>query len=54
MFQSDHAHFPNLCLLKRVILIKKQHFRIFEPKILAMKSNESTKTILYLAEHTSL
>ena len=30
-FETDHAHFSKLCLLKWIILLQKQHFRIFQP-----------------------
>ena len=29
-FKIDHAHCSNLCLLKCIILLEKQHFRIFQ------------------------
>ena len=77
----DHAHCSKLCLVKCIILLEKQHFRIFQhsnirnesrwvnknhfylknnifeflcPEIFVMKTNESIKTIFYLACHIYL
>ena len=52
-FKTDHAHFSKLCLLKRVILVNKQHFGIFEPSNNCNKVNKSIKTNFYLAHHAS-
>ena len=40
-----------LCLLKRVVLCKKQIFEFLSPQIFAMKTNKWIKAIIYLAKH---
>ena len=52
-FKTDHAHLSKLCLLKRVILVNKQHFGIFEPSNNCNKVNKSIKTNFFLAHHAS-
>ena len=49
--QSDHTHFSKLCLLKHVVLFKKQNFRVFESSDIC---SENKKAIFYLERHTSL
>ena len=52
-FKTDHSHFSNLCLVKRVVLFKKQKiFEFLSPQIFAMKTNKWRKTIPCLSKHT--
>ena len=48
-FKTDHSYFSNFCLLKRVVLFKKQKiFEFLSPQIFTMKTNKWRKTILCL------
>ena len=41
-FKTDHAQFLKLCLLKRVILLKKQHQRTFLHSYICKKMSIQT------------
>ena len=54
-FQSGHTHFPKLCLLKRIVLYKKQNFWVFESSNIRNKNKQVNKShiLSHLAQHTS-
>ena len=42
--KTEHAHFSKLCLLKRVVLYEKQHFRVFESSNIRNKNKQVNKS----------
>ena len=53
-FKIDHTHFSKLCLLKSIILLEKQHFRISQHSNNCKKVEESIKPIVYFTDYKSL
>ena len=43
-FQSDHTHFSKLCLLKRIVLYKKQNFRVFKSTNIRNENQQVNKS----------
>ena len=43
-FQSDHTQFSKLCLIKRIVLYKKQNFRVFKSTNIRNENQQVNKS----------
>ena len=42
-FKTDYTHFSKLCLLKRVVLYKKENFQVFESSDIRYENKQVNK-----------